>query len=227
MTSEASVEVRPFDSTTLDELEPQQETEQRSRLEIRRRFGIGAFGTNAYRAYEAGATLIAEHDELGPSAGGHEELYAIVSGHATFTVDGNEIDAPTGTLVFVRDPAAKRKAVAEEAGTTVLCIGGKPGEAFRVSLWEEMAVMWEPYRAKDYERAIEALEGVLERYPGNEGILYNLACCEALAGRREAALEHLEASFAHEPYRSYARTDTDFDPIRDDPRFVELVGEGD
>ena len=52
---------------------------------IRSALGIESFGVNAWRATEAGQTLIGEHDELGPGAGGHEELYLVLSGRATFS----------------------------------------------------------------------------------------------------------------------------------------------
>jgi hypothetical protein len=106
---------------------------------LRHHFGIRAFGVNAWVATEDGQELVEEHDELdseedGP--GGHEELYAITAGRAVFTVDGTSVDAPAGTLVFVRDPALVRSAVAETAGTTVLCVGGWAERAFEPSEWE-------------------------------------------------------------------------------------------
>src|SRR5437868_12157248 len=91
---------------------------------IRKQLGIQAFGVNAWTAKEVGDQLISEHHEV-PS--GHEELYLVLAGRATFTVDGDEVDAPTGALVFVRDPAAKRGAVAAERGTTVLVVGARVG----------------------------------------------------------------------------------------------------
>jgi hypothetical protein len=102
---------------------------------VRTHFDIRSFGVNAYVAEEPGVEVIGEHDEAGEGAPQHEELYFVSEGHATFTVNGDEIDAPAGTFVFVRDPAATRKAVAKEAGTTVLIAGGKPGEAFTPSPW--------------------------------------------------------------------------------------------
>jgi TonB family protein len=93
---------------------------------VRSHFDIKSFGVNAYVAAEPGTEVIGEHDELGDDSGKHEELYFVSSGHTTFTVNGDEIDAPTGTFVFVRDPAAKRKAVAHEAGTTVLIVSIDP-----------------------------------------------------------------------------------------------------
>jgi hypothetical protein len=59
-----------------------------------------------------------------------------MSGHAVFTVDGEELDAPAGTLVFVRDPALIRSAIATADGTTILAIGGRTGVPFEVSRWE-------------------------------------------------------------------------------------------
>jgi hypothetical protein len=106
---------------------------------LRHHFGVRAFGVNAWVASEDGQELVEEHDELdsdedGP--GGHEEMYLITAGHAEFTVDGTRFDAPAGTVVFVRDPALLRSAVASVAGTTVLCVGGWAGRAFEPSLWE-------------------------------------------------------------------------------------------
>src|SRR5439155_906010 len=62
---------------------------------IRRYFDIRAFGVNAYTAEEAGQRVVEEHREQD----GHEELYVVVSGRATFTVEGREHDARAGTLV--------------------------------------------------------------------------------------------------------------------------------
>src|SRR3954463_9771207 len=106
---------------------------------IRKQLGIQAFGVNAWTATEIGDRLISEHDEA-PS--GHEELYLVVTGRATFTVDGEDVDAPAGTVGFVRDPASKRKAVAAEAGTTVFSVGGKPGEAYAPRAWETNAAIF-------------------------------------------------------------------------------------
>lgn len=104
---------------------------------IRIHFGIQSFGTNAYVARAAGDTVIGEHSEVEESGTRHEELYVVASGRATFTVGGEDVDAPAGTLLYVRDPGVTRAAVAQEAGTTVLCFGGTPGEAFSVSPWEQ------------------------------------------------------------------------------------------
>lgn len=99
---------------------------------IRFHFDIRSFGANAWRGNE-GDEVIKRHSE---GEGGHEELYVVLSGHATFTVAGEEVDAPTGTFVFVRDPLAERVAFAHEADTVVLSLGGWVGRAFVPSEWE-------------------------------------------------------------------------------------------
>ena len=99
---------------------------------LRKHFGITAFGTSAYTASEAGQDVVEEHTE---EQLGHEELYVVVAGRATFVLDGEEKDVPAGSVVFLRDPKVKRYARAEEPGTTVLAIGGKPG-AHEISAWE-------------------------------------------------------------------------------------------
>lgn len=99
---------------------------------VRHHFGIGSFGVNATVA-RAGDTLLEEHDETDTR---HEELFAVLRGHAAFTIAGEEVDAPAGTLVYVPDPATVRSARALEDGTSVLALGGEPGVAFTVSPWE-------------------------------------------------------------------------------------------
>jgi hypothetical protein len=100
---------------------------------VRMAFAIGSFGVNAYVAESGGDVFVSEHDETDTR---HEELFFVASGRATFTVAGETIDAPAGTFVYVRDPAVVRGATAEEAGTTMLAIGGEPGRAYEVSQWE-------------------------------------------------------------------------------------------
>jgi tetratricopeptide (TPR) repeat protein len=213
-----------FDIGTLQEL-PGTETDGRVQIDLRRDFDIRSFGTSAYRALEAGE-LIPEHDEAGFRIGvsGQEELYVVVSGRATFTVNGERVEAPAGSVVFVRDPAAKRSAAAEEPGTTVIAIGGKPGEAF-VPLPEKFSAAFDAYNAKEYERSIEIYQELLEEgFPRKAGIFFNIACNEALLGRADDAFDHLRAAIeADERVLELFPTDSDLDPIRDDPRFAELT----
>jgi hypothetical protein len=100
---------------------------------IRHRFGITTFGINAWRGADGG-DVIARHSE---AESGAPELYYVVSGHASFDVGGDQVDAPAGTLVWVADPAAERAAVAKADGTLVLSIGaGAPGAAYEPTGWD-------------------------------------------------------------------------------------------
>jgi hypothetical protein len=184
---------------------------------VRRELGIRSFGTNAFTA-NAGEQLIEEHDETGSGAGGHEELYVVIAGHARFTIDGTEHDAPAGTLVFLPDPESKRTATALTDGTTAMAIGGVPGRAYEVSPWEPMFAAKPLADAGDPGAAADLIAGTLADHPGNPHVLYNTACFEALAGRRERALAHLRQALEIEPnVREWAAKDEDFDSIRDDP----------
>src|SRR3954454_15679695 len=98
-----------FSVAPLDDVEQGEVRDGRVRHKVREHFGIEAFGVNAFRAGEAGAPLIHEHNELGVAAPGQQELYVVLSGKARFTIDGDELEASAGTLVYV-EPGAKRGA---------------------------------------------------------------------------------------------------------------------
>jgi tetratricopeptide (TPR) repeat protein len=187
---------------------------------LRRPLGVSAFGVNAYWAESPGDELIEEHDELGGGAGRHEELYVVLSGAARFTVAGDAFDAPPGTVVFVRDPAARRAAVATEANTTALAVGGAASRPYEVSPWEWVAEAIPAWRSGDYRSARETIAGGLREHPDNPSLLYDLACLEALDGEPDAAIDHLRRSVELKPeYAKDALADEDFASIRTHPEF--------
>jgi quercetin dioxygenase-like cupin family protein len=187
---------------------------------IRRELDVQAFGINAWTG-DDGASLVGEHDE---KSNGHEELYVVIAGSARFTVDGADTEAPTGTVVFVRDPASKRKAVATEDGTTILSVGGKPGEAYKPLAWEVNAQVFELFGRNEIAEAKAMVTAALERFDDRTVLLYNLACAEARLGEIEPAFGHLaEALSARPTLTDLARGDTDLDALRGDARFDELV----
>lgn len=191
---------------------------------VRHHLGITAFGINAWTARDVGDRIINEHDE-DDDGDRQEELYLVLEGGATFELDGERIDAPAGTLVFA-GPGAKRTAFAEKPGTTILAIGGAPGEAYEPSGWEAWSQVDPLYRQGDYAAAVEQGGRLVEANPQYGAPFYNLACCESLAGLPAAdAVEHLRQAIELMPrLRELARTDADFDPIRDEPAFKELLG---
>jgi tetratricopeptide (TPR) repeat protein len=182
---------------------------------VRRTLEIGAFGMNAYVAPNAGDDVVEEHTE---QSLGHEEVYVVLSGRATFQLDDETLDAPAGTLVFVRDPAVKRHARAEEPNTAVLAVGGPRGQGFEPSPWEDYFAAERHRNAGDYDAYADELAEALERRPGHPSTLYNLACAEALAGRTDDALAHLQRALELRPEMAeWARTDEDFASVRDQP----------
>ena len=191
---------------------------------IRRHFDIRAFGVNAYTAAEAGQRVVEEHRE----ENGAEELYVVVSGRATFKVDGEEHDAPPGTLVHC-PPGTLREAFAAEPGTTVLGIGAKPGEVFEPSGWEWSFAGTSLLAQGDEEGARRELQAGIETYPDAWQGYYNLACVEARLGNKDEALTQLEraAELEREAVVKRAREDSDFASVMDDPRFLALTGQSD
>ena len=188
---------------------------------LRHTLGVEAFGINAYTAEKAGDEVVEHHDE---TKLGHQEIYIVVSGHATFHVNDEEIDAPAGTCVFLDDPSERRGAVAVEPGTIVVAVGGKPGEAYRVSPWEFSFRSFVAHRAGRTDAAREIVAEARELYPDSPGVLYNAACFEALLGEHDAALEDLaRAVELDDDFRKYAVEDEDFASIREDARFQVLV----
>jgi hypothetical protein len=183
---------------------------------VRKTLGVTAFGINAYTAANVGDEVVEDHTE---SPLGHEEIYLVIAGRATFTVDGDEVDVPAGALVYLDDPDQRRSAVAAEPNTTVLAIGGKPG-SHDVSPWEYFFPALPPMRAGDYDTARALLEEALTESDA-PAIHYHLARVEALAGNAERALAELQVAVdAGDRFREYAATDENFASIRNDPRFT-------
>ena len=191
-------------------------------LPVRHELGIGAIGTNAYVAERPGDLVVEPHDETGS---GHQELYFVARGRVRFTLDGEDLDAPQGTYVFLEDPGVARRAVAEEPGTTVLSFGAAHGQAFEVSAWEPR------FRAAaiiddDPEGARALLEEGVALAPGRPWGHYDLACWHARFGTPADAVAALRRAveLGGDEVRTAARDDEDFAAVRNDARFGALVG---
>ncbi len=211
----------------LDELEPAARLapgatdDGRKRFDVRRKLDITAFGVSAFSA-PSGVTVISEHDETLLGEAGQEELYVVLRGAATFEIDGEAIEAPTGALVQVQ-PTAKRKATATEDDTTILAIGGTRGKAYEPAP-EEASEAFAAYSAADYDEALAKQLVVVEKQPENPIAHFNAGCFAARAGHADDAIEHLRRSVEiNDRIKELIATDEDLDSIREDPRFVELA----
>ena len=186
---------------------------------VRQHFGIASFGVSSFSGRKTGDRIINEHSEEDDQ----EELYLVLQGRATFELDGERVDAPAGTLVFA-EPGVKRTAFAEEDGTTVLVVGGKPGKAYEVLGFEVWAPFGQLYEAGDYAEAADQARGAIEAHPEAVGAFFCLACCEALAGRADDATRHLRHALERsERLRGLARRNSDLDSIRNRPEIAELL----
>jgi quercetin dioxygenase-like cupin family protein len=186
---------------------------------VRHHFGITSFGVSSFTGRKTGDRIINEHSEEDDQ----EELYLVLHGRATFELDGERVAAPAGTLVFA-EPGVRRTAFAEEDGTTVVVVGGKPGKAYEVLGFEVWAPFNPLYEAGDYVEASDQAREAVEAHPEAFGAFFCLACCEALAGRADDATRHLEHALEHsERLRGLARRNSDLDSIRDRPEIAELL----
>lgn len=200
---------------------PRGNDDGRERVDVRNELGITSFGINGVRIPGAGE-LVREHTETSFGLSEQEELYIVLGGSATFVLDGEEVETPAGSLVYVR-PEVKRSAIASDEGTTLLIIGGTPGEAYQ-PLPPAAAEAFAAYNAGDYETAVAKQLAAVDQVPDHLIVLYNLACFEARAGKTDDAIGHLEAAAEKDrEILELARDDTDLDPLREDPRFKELV----
>ena len=166
--------------------------------------------------------MIEEHTEQG----GHEELYVVLRGRATFTLGDDEVDAPAGTLVFAK-PGTKRGAIAVEDDTAVLGVGAKPGVVFEPSPWEDSFAADSYADQGKVEKARRLMQTALAARPDDWRAHYNYACLEAVHGDPELAISALERANELEPNEvpGYVRGDRDFDSIRDDERVSAIAGQ--
>ena len=212
----------------IDELEPapriappETPDDGRKRFDVRRTLDITAFGVQAFSA-PSGGVVVNEHDEVLLTEAGQQELYIVMSGAATFEIDGETVDAPAGSLVHVQ-PAAKRKATATEDGTTILVVGATPGKAYEPAP-EEMGQAFAAYNAGDYELALEKQLIVVEKQPENPVAHFNVGCFAARAGHADQAIEALERAIAiNDGVKELIATDEDLDSLRQDERFQKLA----
>ncbi len=179
---------------------------------IRRRLGIRAFGINAYTAGNVGDCVVEEHRE----GSGHEEVYVVVSGRARFTLDGEELDAPVGTIVYISNPEVLRVAVSEEAGTTVLAVGGWPDKAFEPSGWEWRFEAEPLSDAGRHDEALAIMEDAVQQFGESGPGLYHIARFEVRAGRMDEAVTHLRRALELDPdLRQYAEKNADLASLLD------------
>jgi hypothetical protein len=179
---------------------------------LRRRLGIRAFGTNAYRAARAGDAVIEEHVE----SPGQEELYVVLTGRATFSVGGEEVELAAGAALFVWQPDIRRGATALEDETVVLAVGGWPDQPYHSLPWEPIYLAQELMRNGDWTAAADTLEREAGEHRETAILQYRLACCHARLGEHDRALDELRRAIEINPRLSeQAMTEDHLSPLRE------------
>jgi quercetin dioxygenase-like cupin family protein len=173
---------------------------------LRHPLGTQIVGMAAFTADRAGQEVVQAHRESEDGMG-HEEVYVVLRGRATFTLDGTTLDAPAGTFVRV-SPPVHRHAVAEEAGTAVLALGGTATFQPSSSEWIERA---RPHIRSDPERARQIVDDLRATRPGSPGIPIAEALLSVGRGDHDAAVEALRT--VDPAYREALRSDPDLGPL--------------
>src|SRR4029453_13271549 len=85
-------------------------------------------------------------------------------------------------------------------------------------LWERVRRL---YEAGDFAAAADRGLELVDAHPGHPDLLFNLACCESLAGRTDDALRHLgQAVELWDGGRDMAERGPACGPIRAEPGFA-------
>src|SRR4051794_38073099 len=176
---------------------------------LRAALGARIVGMAAFTAERAGQEVVEGHTET-EDGRGHEEVYVVLRGRATFTLDGEELDAPAGPFGLV-EPAVHRRAVAVEPGTAVLALGGAPDFAPGSGEWIDRA---RPYARSDPGRARAILDELRAARPASPGVAIGEALLALGQGDEAGARAWLEKVLAREPtWRGPLETDPDLGPL--------------
>src|SRR3954447_17463720 len=161
---------------------------------LRAALGARIVGMAAFTADRAGQEVVEGHTET-EDGRGHEEVYVVLRGRATFTLDGEELDAPAGTFVLV-EPAVHRRAVAAEPDTAMLALGGSPDFVPGAGEWIDRA---RPYARSDPQPARAILDDLRAARPASPGIAIGEALLAVAQGDEAGARARLEKVLAREP----------------------------
>ena len=187
---------------------------------VRRRLGVRAFGTNAYRAGRAGDVVIEDHAE----STGQEELYVVLSGSARFAVGEERFDAAAGTAVFLPRPDVSRGATALEHETVVLAVGGWRDQPYHSLPWEPIYLAQESMRSGDWASAADTLEREGGEHLDTAILQFRLACCHARLGEHDLALEELHRAIELNPgMRPRAEEERHLAPLRGLERWPSVL----
>jgi hypothetical protein len=81
------------------------------------------------------------------------------------------------------------------------------------------------YESDKYAAAADRARGLLDAHREYRDLAHNVACCVSRAGRADDVIEHLSLAIdCGEQVRGKSARDPDFDPIRGERAFRELVG---
>ncbi len=185
-------------------------------LPLRAELRLRAFGLSGYLG-ETGEIVVPRHAESGGGAGQHQELYVVLTGRASFTVEDETFDAPAGTLVLV-ERGERREARAKEPGTVVLAAGAPVDETYRVAPWEYGARARRARALGDLDELERVTEEGVATYGEHVTMLVGKACVAAQRGAHDEAVALLGRAFDDPDFGEWARDEVAAEPLLDSVR---------
>lgn len=161
---------------------------------MRAALGTRVTGMATYTAERVGQEVVEDHTEARDGRG-HDEVYVVLRGRATFRLDGETVDAPAGTFLAV-SPEVRRHAVAAETSTEVLALGGPATFEPAASEWIERA---RPHMRDRPARARAILDELRRERPDSPGLRFGEALLAAAQGDAAGARMWLAAATEREP----------------------------
>ena len=154
----------------------------------------------------------------------------------------NDAELPNGIGTPLADAAARSDHLLAEIIALREKLGDRPFQWYRWSTTTE-AILGNSYThprvhmfgylkengdvegaCRLFEEAAPEMRAASENPDVHATAHYNVACARVAQGRTDEALEELEQAFTKRPeLRAQAARDSDFAPIHDDPRFLEMV----
>jgi Flp pilus assembly protein TadD len=125
-----------------------------------------------------------------------------------------------GDVLVLRAEALRALGSFAEALPLFQCVAARQPTA--VAAW--LGLGWCLKRLGRLPEAIRALTRGLAACGDEPVLAYNLSCYHSLAGNVLAAIEFLTKAIASDDrFRALTTVEPDFDPIRNDPRFVAVI----
>jgi uncharacterized Ntn-hydrolase superfamily protein len=178
----------------------------------------------------AGEAVVTEMERAFLEAGGPLSERLVSALEAAQAAGGDARGQQSSAIVVERTGAATQS----REGIDRVCelrVDDHPEPIVELRRLLRIHLVWDALRSASlfhapgkYAEGVAVLRDALRRHGDDAVLLYDLACFESLSGDTEEALAHVTRALELDTQlRRGAAADSDFDAIRQDPRFAALV----